>query len=125
MTHTMSAAPELSRFAHAVKSAAPAASSLSANRKLARNGLRGELSARIVVCTGNALLLADVNQIGRSQFWRARRDHIIEIEVAEARIDLGGIRRPRTARVRQSGNSEEKRVWVVRNRLQKDTPLRW
>ena len=37
MTHTMSAAPELSRFAHAVASAAPAASSWSANRKLAGN----------------------------------------------------------------------------------------
>src|ERR1017187_6604539 len=39
MTHTMSAAPELSRFAHAVASAAPAASSWSAIRKLAINGL--------------------------------------------------------------------------------------
>src|ERR1017187_7931601 len=41
MTHTMSAAPELSRFAHAVAPAAPAASSWSAIRKLAINGLRG------------------------------------------------------------------------------------
>ena len=34
MTHTMSAAPEISQLTHAVASAAPAASSLSADRKL-------------------------------------------------------------------------------------------
>jgi len=41
MTHTMSAVSEISRLTHAVASAAPAASSLSAIRKLSRNGLLG------------------------------------------------------------------------------------
>jgi hypothetical protein len=40
MTHTMSAAPEISRLTHAVASAAPAASSLSAMRKLNTRAIR-------------------------------------------------------------------------------------